>query len=89
MTDWYDIAFEVSLDVDTRTVLEELARLTGLVDINLDTLEIGYDKAYFEGQYDEDDWDEILAYSEESKAVKMDHGTMAEWIDEVYGEGDE
>lgn len=50
MTEYYDIAFEFPLGVALKLVLDELARLHALVDLNLDTLEIGDTEGYVEGQ---------------------------------------
>lgn len=89
MTEYYDIAFKFPLGVALKLVLDELARLNALIDLNLDTLEIGDTEGYVEGQCDKDDWDDIVAMCEANEAVKIDYDEMGLWAYESDGEGDE
>lgn len=90
MTEYYVIPLTFPVvGVAPIMVLREFAMLNGLVAISIDTLDFGDTEGYVEGEYDKDDWDDIVAVCGTMKYVKIDYEMIAEWINETDGEGDE
>lgn len=83
MTEYREISFTISLDADTRTVLDNLARLNDICDLHLDTLELDMWFGYISGMYCVEEYDRILRFVEGNKAIGINvYETADEEADE-------
>lgn len=79
MTEYRKISFTISLDADTWTVLDNLARLNDICDLHLDTLEFDMWYGYISGTYCVEEYKRILRFVEGNKAIWItDEGEAGE-----------
>lgn len=81
-----ETVFAIPFDTDVRTVLGDIAKLTDLSDLHLDTLEFDEDCAYIVGGYMDEEWEWIERFCERS-VIRPDPERLPDPYDD--GEGEE